>query len=354
MSSPAGSTGRPRLLWIVVAAVVAAALIALGVVLGTSNSGGKPAASGHSSTAPTTNPGGGTQQNAKAGPPVPAHGAYVGAWVKATPLNQQTRVSAVAQFEQKLGRPLDFVHTYRRWNEPFPEPSDLTFIRKGQYLQLSWAGTNDQAIISGQEDNVIRQRAIAVKKLHAPIFMEWRWEMDRPGIAGTVGTPADYIAAWKHIRAIFAREGVHNAAWVWCPTALGFLQGRAPASYPGDNQVDWICVDAYPGKTLTPMSQLLAPFLQWAAQHPKPIMIGEYGVPRSGSPQQRAQWLRAATTTFQNTPRIKAVSYFEANPAGHASTLAYVIANDPAAIGAFRTMAQEPYFNPRHYPITPR
>ncbi len=349
MSSPSHPPRTRRRLLAVVAG-----LTGLAVVLAGCSSANAPATQ---SAGPSASPGGGSGGGPQApnqGPPVPARGAYVGAWVRAVPLNQTTRVSAVQQFEQKLGRPLDFVHTYRRWTQPFPEPSDLTFLRKGQYLQLSWAGTNDQAIISGREDSVIRHQALAVKRLPGRIFMEWRWEMDRPPLAGSIGTPANYVAAWKHIRAVFAQEGVHNAAWVWCPTAVGFKVGRAAAYYPGDDQVDWTCVDAYPGKTLIPMSTLLAPFLRWAAGHPKPIMIGEYGVPRSGSPQQRAQWLAAAAKTFQSTPRIKAVSYFEANPVGHPSTLAYVIRNDPAAIGAFRDMAQEPYFNPRHYPVKPR
>lgn len=274
--------------------------------------------------------------------------------MKATPLLQSTRVSAVRQFEHALGRPLDFVHTYRKWTQPFPTASDLAFTRAGQYLQFSWAGTDDRAIISGQYDDVIRARAIAVKNLDKPMFMEWRWEMDRPGLRDSIGGPANYIAAWKHIRAIFAQVGVHNAAWVWCPTAIGFQLGRAAAYYPGDDQVDWTCVDAYPGKEFIPMSTLLAPFLKWAAHHPKPIMIGEYGVPRNGSPQRRAQWLTAAAHVFRSNPSIKAVSYFDENPKAHGPPRSYVIQDDSAAIGAFSAMARNPYFNPRHYPIRPR
>ena len=62
-----------------------------------------------------------------------------------------------------------------------------------------------------------------------------------------MGSGRDFVAAWDHIRAIFAAVGVKNAAWVWCPTANGFNpDGRAAAFYPGDNKVDWICADAYP------------------------------------------------------------------------------------------------------------
>ena len=52
-----------------------------------------------------------------------------------------------------------------------------------------------------------------------------------------------------------------NVSWVWCPTVGGFASGEAPAYYPGDDEVDWTCVDVYAGSVLRPMSELLDPFL---------------------------------------------------------------------------------------------
>ena len=43
------------------------------------------------------------------------------------------------------------------------------------------------------------------------------------------------------------REGATNVGWVWCPLATGFTDGRAQKYYPGDDQVDWLCADVYPG-----------------------------------------------------------------------------------------------------------
>ncbi|MFD0594551.1 hypothetical protein ACFQZ4_20735 [Catellatospora coxensis] len=87
-----------------------------------------------------------------------------------------------------------------------------------------------------------------------------------------------------------------------------------PDYYPGDDQVDWTCVDVYAGSELTPLADLLEPFLHWAAAHPHPIMIGEYGVSRAWTAGQRASWLRDATTVFRRNTQIKAVLYFESNP----------------------------------------
>ncbi len=138
------------------------------------------------------------------------------------------------------------MHTYLTWQARFPTPSALAFLNQGSMLLISWAGTDTRQIMSGADDSWIRTRARQIKALGKPVFLEWRWEMDRPNLRSEVHSGAEYVAAWDHIRAIFAAVGVHNAAWVWCPTANGFSDGQAAAFYPGSDEVDWICADAYP------------------------------------------------------------------------------------------------------------
>jgi glycosyl hydrolase family 26 len=283
--------------------------------------------------------------------PVPAHGAYVGAWVNPLPSDytQSGRLSAERDFEQQLGRPLDIVHTYRKFEEPFFTSSDLEFVRRGATLLFSWAGTDTRTIAAGRYDDLLRDRARRVRELDRPILLEWRWEMDRPNLQAEVWSGEDYVKAWRHIREVFAQQGVSNASWVWCPTADGFASGRAQSYYPGDDQVDWVCVDAYPGDTIRPMGDILRPFLEWAKDRSKPIVIGEYGCPRSLAPDERAAWLRDAAAVFRANTKIKAVLYFEANPTDRSSDrFHYQIRDDPPALEAFRQMVQDPYFNPRN------
>jgi hypothetical protein len=280
--------------------------------------------------------------------PVPDAGAYVGAWVAPTQAQYtaQDRIAAVDAFEEQLHRPLDIVHTYRKWDDPTFSDAELEFIRDGNILLYSWAGTDTRTIASGQQDVVIRQRADDIRQMGRPILLEWRWEMDRPNLRPEVWSPEDYVAAWKHIREIFDQEGVTNAAWVWCPTSDGFANGSAPQFYPGDSEVDWVCVDAYPDDPGQSMVELLRPFLQWAAGHPKPIIVGEYGVPRSIDGEQRAIWLRAAADMFRANPQIKAASYFDGDPAQHKPAREWSFTDDPIAMQAFAEMADDPYFNP--------
>lgn len=182
------------------------------------------------------------------------------------------------------------------------------------------------------------------------MLLRMRWEMDRPNLATSVGTPADYRQSWRYVRTLFVEEGATNVSWVFCPTAEGFEEGRAAEYYPGDETVDWTCVDVYAGSRLRPISELLTPFLTWAAQRPKPIMIGEYGVARAWSGLERRDWISAAAGTFRANPQIKAVLYFESNPEDRTATGEFALSDDPAAFNAFRQTALDPYFNPRQAP----
>jgi len=249
--------------------------------------------------------------------------------------------------QRDLGRRLDIVHTYLKWQAPFPTVSDLAFAQQGSTLLVSWAGADTRTIVSGAYDKWIRKRALEIKAFGHPVFLEWRWEMDRPNLRWQIHSGTEYVAAWRHIRAIFRAEHVNNAAWVWCPTAAGFADGRAAAFYPGDSQVDWICADAYPGATgYRSFASTAGPFLTWAAQHPRPVMIGEYGVPQSYGSAGRAAWLRDAMRTAQDDPQIKALVYFDADPTGHGPRLSYSLESDAAALREFRGIADSSYFNP--------
>jgi beta-mannanase len=166
-----------------------------------------------------------------------------------------------------------------------------------------------------------------------------------------VGSSTDYIAAWKHIRQVFAEQHVSNVAWVWCPTARGFTANNAAAYYPGNDEVDWVCADVYPGPgPQRSFADVVQPFLDWAAQHPKPIMIGEFGVPQSYGPQARAQWLAAAEQTVVSHRQIKALVYFDSNMTG--TSLHTSFALDAGTLAAFRGIADNRYFNPRGVPVS--
>lgn len=138
-----------------------------------------------------------------------------------------------------------------------------------------------------------------------------------------------YITAWRHIRQIFADEGVTNVVWVW--NVSGVLNPLT--YYPGDAYVDWIGFDKYDDGN--------APFLDayqqaygWLAPFNKPILVGETGAQAASQPT----FFAAAVSTLQSQfPLIKGYIYFDAAPYTN-----WVITGP--GMDAFKTMATDPYF----------
>jgi Glycosyl hydrolase family 26 len=277
---------------------------------------------------------------------VPASGAYLGGYVQPATYTQAAQISAFQSFEHQVGTSLDLVHVYHPWGSAFPSQEDKYFVDTGKVLLLTWGGDPDtKAIIAGQDDAMIRARAEAVKALHHPILLEFRHEMDRPNLQWTIHGPADYIAAWDRVRAIFAAAGATNVSWVWCPTGYGFQDGRAEAFYPGDNEVDWICSDVYSDSGARSLSAAAGAFLRWASHHDKPVIIGEFAT--DGNPSGWASWLLAAGELARSDPQIKAIAYFDAN--GNDSQgrpFHYWLGDQPAALSAFGRLASDPFFHP--------
>ena len=321
--------------WRAVIATAAALVIAAAVWIGARLAG----------TGSSTPPG--TAGTIPAGAPlVPASGAYLGAYVQPAVNTPRGQISAVQSFDQQLGNSLQIVHVYHPWGTVFPTLADKYFVDHGKILLLTWGGDPDtKAIIAGQDDAMIRAMALAVKALGHPIMMEFRHEMDRPNLQWTIHGPADYIAAWDHVRAIFRAVGATNVSWVWCPTGTGFQVGRAAAFYPGNSEVDWVCADVYSTSTAQPLSAAAAPFLRWASHHDKPVIIGEFGA--MGNQKGLGTWLAAAGQLSKTDHQIKAMAYFDANGVDSSgNAYQHWLGNQPAALSAFADLLRQPYFRP--------
>ncbi|GIE28781.1 hypothetical protein Ait01nite_018260 [Actinoplanes italicus] len=275
----------------------------------------------------------------------PKRGALFGAWIKPEELTHVGRLTAVAALEQSMDRKLDFINTYRRFEQMMGTPSDEAFLADGASLMISWATGDNRSILAGEHDDLIRKQAVAIRKIKKPVLLRMRWEMDRPNLQATMWSGEDYIAAWRYVRKIFQQEKTENVSWVWCPTAEGFIRGDAPAFYPGDDQVDWTCVDVYAGFEFKPIGQLMGPFLEWAAQRPKPIVIGEFGVAKAWGSESRAAWIKDAERTFKANKQIKAVAYFESDPEGNGPNQQFQLTGDKRAFRAFQRLVKDPYFN---------
>jgi Glycosyl hydrolase family 26 len=141
----------------------------------------------------------------------------------------------------------------------------------------------------------------------------------------TLGSAAEFIAAWRHVVSIFDQQGASNVVWTWQMTAYAFRvspssEQYAPKWYPGDDWVDNIGADAYNwiscGATGTgkynELQFLGDPVVAFARAHGKKASFPEFA---SHANANRAQWLENAHRYLaQNQDIITAAFYFNRPP----------------------------------------
>jgi hypothetical protein len=279
----------------------------------------------------------------------PSTGALWGAFVQQA--NAPTHMDAVLSLESQLGFKISIDQHYRPWTNRFWKDEQAD-IAAGRIPLISWTarGTTAADIVSGSQDANIIRVAQAVKALGAPVFLRFAYEMDQPpGSPRYLGSASDFVAAWRHVYAIFQQQGATNARFVWCAIAYNFVNGKAPQFYPGDAYVDWIAADGYnwyPGRAgakWKSLGDIFSAFYAWALPHAKPLMIPETGVQEDASdPARKAQWLTDAAAWLEIHPAIKAVSYFDSvSPAGYDFTAT----SSAPAFAAFKSWGGTAYFN---------
>lgn len=274
-------------------------------------------------------------------PPVaPATSRLVGVAVpRALPVDGP-QAAAYTGFDQEMGTSTDIAHLFRTWGEPLTPPDITDIAAAGKYPMLSWNGDDIATIDSGADDARIRQQAEQLAATGVPTLLRFRWEMDRPNLRAAMGSPEAFVSAWRRVHAIFEQVGTPAVSWVWCPTAAGFAPGGdAAAFYPGDDVVDWVCADAYPDRELQPLSTLLTPFLAWAAGHDKPVMVGEFGVPRTADDAARAAWLDDATAWLEQQSQVRAIVYFDLDVVPTAPVLQFGVDPGTETASAFDRLA---------------
>jgi hypothetical protein len=278
---------------------------------------------------------------------VPRQGALFGAFV-----NRSTSTwAAVTSFQKSLGFKLTIVHHYQPWSI-----GSLTVERAAmnsdQIPMLSWSPggtTTANAIVSGSQDALIRRTALAIKALHKRMFLRLGYEMDQPpGHPRYIGTPSQFIAAWRHVVSIFRNVGATNARFVWCAIAANFKNGHAQAYYPGDAWVNWIAADGYnwyPSKsTWATFGTIFPAFYHWGAAHARPLMIAETGsMEDRRTPGRKAAWMTSARLWVRAHPKIRAVVYFDSvSPKG----FDFRSTTSSSAFAALRRWGLGSYWNP--------
>jgi mannan endo-1,4-beta-mannosidase len=295
-----------------------------------------------------------------------ANSVYWGAWIgpQLTGTEAPWDMSAVSEMEERLGKSMSLVEFSAPFTncesackpQEFPRVGMNSIRNHGSIPVLSWgsqatdSGLEDPEytlarIADGEFDSYLDRFAQQAKAWGHPFFLRFNWEMNGNwflwGSQANGNTPADYVAAWRHVHDIFTSVGATNATWVWCPYANGSRNlNQLKALYPGDEYVDWTCLDGYNWgpQSVNPspwrsFSFLFGPSYKRIVNKiapSKPMMIGE--VASNGGGKPKATWIHNMFAELpRRFPQIRAVIWFDRPDRG----LSWTLESSPAASKAF-------------------
>jgi len=284
--------------------------------------------------------------------PLTPSAAWLGAWVQPATFSRQAQEAAVLELEQQIGRRLAIDHTYVPWGTGLGwRPAWDVSLGRIPIITIGNGG-NTSEIAEGRHDVYLRQLSEAVRELGKPVFLRYAHRMDLPSASSWVGTPARYVAAWRHVHGIFSGLPV---SWVWTPTAAAFSGDAADRFYPGDDYVDWIAADGYNAfgcdgqRDWRQLSEVFGDFYAWGSARGKPLMIAEAGSTEDpADPGRKATWFdNAARVLATEMPNVQALVYFDAKKACD-----YRVSTSTRSLEAFKRLAQDPHFQTQPLPPT--
>jgi len=295
-------------------------------------------------------------------------GAYIGAFLPSAPY----KPGAIDAYKKLIRKPVSMVMWFQPWANG-PNRLDKSMLasvwQRGAIPIISWEpwspgntcalGAPDWRlgqITAGKYDAYITQFARDAKAAQGPIMISPFHEMN--GVwypwGGMVNgnTPADLIAAWRHVHDIFVREGAANVTWVWSVNLRSrpdTYENRYAAYYPGDEYVDWVGVSGFNwgrgvgGYPWWSFEAMLGQPLKYLKTLHKPIVITETASVEQGG--SKSAWL---TTTFRriraNHPEIKAVIYFNSKEFSHGHTQDWRVNSSKRSLNAFRAAMKSKLF----------
>ncbi|MBX9245214.1 hypothetical protein ICW40_10385 [Actinotalea ferrariae] len=256
-----------------------------------------------------------------------------------------TSTGAMTALEAALGHEAGVALSFTSFRFPFSTAALRAIAADGVMPMITWepfdatAPTEDRyplrEIAAGLHDDYLRAQAAALREIAAPVALRFAHEMNGDwypwghGVNGN--TPADYVAAYRHVHDLVEAEGVRDVTWVWSPASIDTLTAPDLAPYyPGDDYVDWAGLSAYYDSTSDTWANTLAPTVRQldAVAPTKPIYLAETGVLPGAA---RPALIHELLTSLLRTPRAIGFTWFDVR-----SRFDWRIGQDAAALSAVR------------------
>ena len=282
------------------------------------------------------------------------------------------RQDGVDEIESQLGRKLDLVRVFERWEDSFPSNFHNEMIDEDRLMVVSvrpkrangtlipWRDIADAQPGSQLHDEMVSW-ADRVRDVAVPVWFTFHHEPESSSNSAH-GSADDFIAAWQAVVDVFRDRGATNVSFAWIMTHWSF---EAPVSdarhvtkwYPGDDYVDLIGSDAYNWDKCRDSStdywrtleDTIEPQRQFGLDHPtKGLFLGEVASTELPSVwgDAKANWINEATELFKKPgwEQFVALSFFDVTDPNYPDCK-WPIDSSPEALDALKAMANDAFYN---------
>jgi Glycosyl hydrolase family 26 len=266
-------------------------------------------------------------------------GLLTGAYESTTPTNW----SGMAEFGAATGLKPRIALYYSAWNSGFNASFAQTAHSHGAYVfaQLQPNGVTLADVAAGKYDKYLRQYAYSVRVFGYPVILSFAHEMNGNWYTWGYGhtSPADFIAAWRHVVDVFREEGASNVTWVWTVNATN-TGATDPLKewWPGASYVNWVGIDGYYYSDTDSFNSVFGTSIdQIRAFSNAPVIISETAI-GAGNPSRESQI--AALFSGIRADHIVGVVWFDKSQNDGLYHQNWRLETDPAALEAFKQAAR--------------
>ncbi|MBM6402078.1 glycoside hydrolase family 26 protein [Phycicoccus sonneratiae] len=249
----------------------------------------------------------------------------------------QPSTEMLSAAEDFVGRPYDMVYRFHEIDDAFPTDEERGIVASGRLLHLSVDtrvedsrdGLSWAAVAAGRHDAELSAQGRAIADLHSPVLVTYEHEMDQAS-KSALGTPEEFVAAWRHVHDVYTRAGATNVVWVWVASGTTPTLERASVMWPGNDVVDWISWDVYnaagcradrtSAERHVSFEESFSVFHDWLEREgpglgidvTKPKMLSETGsVVYPDDPSLTAQWYSEMPDVLRRHPDVVAVGLWD-------------------------------------------
>lgn len=189
----------------------------------------------------------------------------------------------VAEFSAMAGHQPNLVGYYSGWAEPFNISFADLMHKHGAtpFVQIDPLFASMSGIAAGTYDDYLRSYADSVRSFGHPVVIGFAHEMNGSWYPWGYHhvQPATFVAAWRHIVALFASQGALNVTWLWTINDDRPGTGPIKAWWPGQRYVTWVGIDGYYyGPSETFFSIFGKTIAQVRAFTGRPVLLSEVAV----------------------------------------------------------------------------